>query len=120
MLGIIKFKKNRISEYMPKSYICKTIEEFNDGLRFQHNSYGIIYRYNSIFKKMIPIQQCYYDIKTNTYKLTSISCNEDYDFNTICKECQKNNNMYDILKLCINCIEDTCKYCNLTFNDCIC
>jgi hypothetical protein len=115
MIGVILFN----NKPRTNNIICKSVHEFNDCLRFMENSYGVVYKFNPDNEKMISYKQCYYDIKLNIYKVFDISEHE-YIFENICLNCQKNNDMYGILKPCHNCIYDTCKFCGLVYVDCIC
>jgi hypothetical protein len=114
MLGIVILRDaNR------EPLICKLIEDFNEYLKFIDGSYGLIFEYNQEENKMIATKRCNYIRGLNV-----ISEDEDrkisYDFSTICKECQKNNNMYDTYRPCIKCPEDNCKYCKQFYVECQC
>lgn len=112
MLGLIKFQN---LNQQPR--ISKCIEEFNDYLRYNSGAYGIIYVFNRDTLKLEPTQSCYYE--KDTYKCREIFKKEQFDFKTICKDCQENNNMYHTF-CCINCIHDTCQHCKELYVDCLC
>lgn len=112
MLGLIKFKN---SNQQPR--ISKCIEEFNDYLRYNSSAYGIIYVFNRDTLKLEPTQSCYYE--KDTYKCTNSFKKEYFDFKTICKDCQENNNMYHTI-CCIKCVHDTCQHCKELYVDCLC
>ena len=95
----------------------KCIEEFNDYLRYNPNTYGIIYVFNKITFNLEPSKSCYYE--KNTYKCTYLFKKESFDFKSICIECQENNNMYNTIS-CLKCIHDTCQYCKELYIDCLC
>ena len=118
MLGLIVYNNN-----IKTPLVCKNIEEFNDEMIFTKHCFGLIYEYDESIEgenKMKVISKCVYN------DVYSIILNADieqypYDFKTICKDCKKNNNMYDILNpLCYDCEHDTCYYCDHFRIECHC
>jgi hypothetical protein len=118
MLGLIVYNNTKI---MP--LVCKNIQEFNDAMIFTKHCFGLIYEYDETIEsenKMKVISKCVYD---DVYSIIIDSEIEQYpyDFKTICKECKKNNNMYDIINpLCYYCEHDTCMYCQSFRTECYC
>lgn len=114
MLGLVIFNNT-----FDEPFVCKTIDDFNDAIRFNSHSYGLIYEYDELIEKMKVISKCYFD---HIYKviLNTEIIQYDFEFPSICIDCKKHNNMYGGYKPCSNCPEDKCTCCKRFYPDCIC
>ena len=113
MIGLVVLPDNR------EPFVCKYLIDFNEHLKFIEGSYGLIFEYNEELNTMCATKRCQYMKGSNLVKEEETEP-ITYNFISICKECQKSNNMTTNVMPCINCSEDNCKYCKQFNVECQC